>query len=565
MQRHRTKRAKTGHETVARRGKKPPRRVPIATSTGDLALGQSGDPRSLQAIVHELHDQRATLRDAQAALERSRNRYAELFDFAPVGYVVLDEQGVIENVNLTAAQMLGVGRVYASGLPFMLFVAETEHRTLMAHLRACREHGGAETACHMRPRSRAPFPVRLASRASAHGRGPGLSFYTAIIDLSEQERAAVERERIVRERESAASEKEAKDRFIAQLSHELRTPLTPVLLALGTLERSSLLPESLRPRVEMIRRNILHEKRLIDDLLDVTRIARGTLALTLDTVDLHQLVNDVVERCTEPARRAQVDLVVLLEARGHHVNGDATRLRQVVLNLLDNAIRSAPGGRVIVHSSDTATGVRLSVRDTGVGIPADLLPHIFRPFEQGPAGRAPRGGLGLGLTISAGIVEAHHGTIDAASPGTEQGATFTVELPTAAPAETSEPQSPIVTPVRPLHVLVVEDDQDTGTAVREILRMHGHHVILATTLREALAVPSNDFELVVSDIGLPDGTGFELMAALRNGRASVRGIALSGYGTEGDRRDSRSAGFDCHLTKPVDPAQLLEELGRLTA
>jgi PAS domain S-box-containing protein len=384
-------------------------------------------------------------------------------------------------------------------------------------------------------------------------------------DVTEQRRA----EREAREaREAAESANRAKDAFLAALSHELRTPLNPVLMAATALEADPRWPPDLRDELRMIRRNVELEARLIDDLLDLTRITQGKMSFHLEMVDAHAKIRHAVEICRGEARAKQLRLDLELRARRHRVRADAARLQQVVWNLVKNAVKFTPeGGSVTVRTEDAgADTLRITVADTGVGIEPDLLPRIFAAFEQGgPATTRRFGGLGLGLAISRAIVEAHGGTLSASSPGPGRGATFCVELggatdpdaeaAAAAPAEEAGP-------ARPLRVLLVEDHADTARVLARLLSRAGHEVTtasgVAAALERASAVP---LDLLICDLGLPDGSGLEVMRRLR----PLPGIALTGYGMEQDVRRAHEAGFLAHLTKPVDFAELDSAIRRVAA
>ncbi|HYG64091.1 MAG TPA: ATP-binding protein [Thermoanaerobaculia bacterium] len=377
-------------------------------------------------------------------------------------------------------------------------------------------------------------------------------------------------------REAAEAASRAKDRFLATLSHELRTPLTPLLLTVQALQTDRRMPDELRPGLERMRRNVEREARLIDDLLDLTRIARGKVPLQCEVVDVHILLRHALDTCTAEAPGSRAEVVLEPLAGRSQVWADAARLEQVFWNLISNALKfTGPEGRVVVRTSNDSQGcVRVEVCDTGVGIEPDLLPHIFNAFEQG-GGQVTRrfGGLGLGLAISKSLVDLHKGTLQAASDGKGGGAVFTVTLrplehPEARVAAGPEPGTEDAEP--PLHLLLVEDHADTADALAALLRGRGHRVTLAGSLATALeraAAAQLDGEpvidLVVSDLGLPDGTGYDLMRELVD-RYGLRGIALSGYGMEDDLQKSEEAGFDTHLTKPVSLEALEQAIRQVT-
>ncbi len=370
------------------------------------------------------------------------------------------------------------------------------------------------------------------------------------------------------------------------MSHELRTPLTPVLATVTAMADDPATPEGLRPVLEMIRRNVALEARLIDDLLDLARIDRGTLCLKRELVDAHELVDRVIAICRDDLERGALRLIVDLSAADHHLDADPIRLQQVLWNLLKNAIKFTPaGGTVTVRSfngvpadggcdagqhdgvnGDSPSAARMpclliEVSDTGIGIEPELLPRVFDVLEQG-ASLATRsfGGLGLGLTISRSIALQHGGHLAAASPGKGMGATFTVEMPAVAVAAGSAQKRPAPPLDEPelrgagprMRILLVDDNADTLKSLARLFGMRGYLVQSANSLRSALAIAAEtEFDVLVSDIELPDGNGLELMSRLRDIRV-VPAIALSGFGAREDVEQSLAAGFALHLVKPID-------------
>lgn len=373
----------------------------------------------------------------------------------------------------------------------------------------------------------------------------------------------------------------AKDQFLAMLSHELRTPLTPVLAAAGVLENDPRIPEDAREDLRMIRRNVAIQSRLVDDLLDLTKLERGKLLLDAEELEMAALLKEtaaiVAADLDAKDQRLDVDLGGV---NGAVVNGDGARLQQVFWNLLKNAVKfSPPKGRI----GFTARAVEspqprivVEVTDSGVGIDADNLDRIFRPFEQVVAHgkqRSGDAGLGLGLAIAKAIVDLHHGTIRAESTGVGQGATFVVELPLV-PVSQLQVKSPqprqcgvkAAMVEGALRILLVEDHGDTGRILARLLRNAGYLVEYSETAAGALERAANArFDLVISDLGLPDASGLELMPKLQAQQPWMRGICLSGYGMEDDLQACRDAGFAEHLTKPVDMQRLHAAIGRVTA
>ena len=366
----------------------------------------------------------------------------------------------------------------------------------------------------------------------------------------------------------------AKDDFLAALSHELRTPLTPVLLTANAMAVDPSLPADLRGDLEMIRRNVELEARLIDDLLDLTRITRGKLQIAAKATDVHEMLALALDICQSDTNAKRLRFATRLDATYHYVSGEAVRLQQIFWNLVRNAVKFTPGqGTITVTTKNVPRGggggggsggngakkgspdIVITVADTGIGIDGEALGRIFRAFEQGSGDITRRfGGLGLGLTISKRLVELHGGTVAAASRGANAGATFTVTLPTIPTpvgAAATLPAAPS-RPRRALKILLVEDHDDTRRNMTRLLTALNHSVVSAHDAASAMKQAEEErFDLVVSDIGLPDESGLELMKKLRE-RYQLRGICLSGYGMEEDIARSRAAGFSEHLTKPIN-------------
>jgi PAS domain S-box-containing protein len=412
-------------------------------------------------------------------------------------------------------------------------------------------------------------------------------------DVTEERRHEDERESLLAAEQAARAEAEsanrAKDRFLAVLSHELRTPLTPVLIAASSLleQGDHALDPNTRSVLEMVRRNVELESRLINDLLDVSRISRGRLVLDLETVDVHRAIRDCVEICRDETFVAGLEVVLDLAAGDHHVKGDHARLMQVVWNLVRNAARFTPGGGTLeIRTSNTPApgdervdgpggpgpdrSLVVEFADTGIGIDPAIRDRIFEPFYQGDTDVRRRSeGLGLGLAISRSIAEAHGGCLSLRSPGPGHGSTFRLELRTA-PAEATTPPEPIRPPSSPpgcfgLNVLLVEDNQETLRYLTSVLQQRNYRVVPVDCVSAARAAAGKArFDLLISDIELPDGTGHELMRGLGGG-GSLPGIAISGFGSEEDLRDSARAGFADHLTKPIDLNRLESAIRRVTS
>jgi signal transduction histidine kinase/CheY-like chemotaxis protein len=399
-----------------------------------------------------------------------------------------------------------------------------------------------------------------------------LQLWTAALTITAMAIAAAITERnrgqaaIEQQKEAVEAANRTKDNFLAMLSHELRTPLTPVLAAVDNLECNGPHSPESKSSLAMIRRNVELESQLIDDLLDLTRIAKDKLQLRFGPLDVHEVINNVVEICRPEAQARNLQLHLNLRAGGHYVLGDAAKFQQIVWNLLKNAIKfTADNGEITISSSNPEPQLLgIAVHDTGIGIAPEIMNRIFDPFEQGERAFQRRyGGLGLGLAISKSLVQAHGGTLVARSEGRDRGSTFILTMKTVSQPprimKLTEPPSE----GRPLRILLVDDHQDTCTALERLLVRRGHLVAAAHDVRSAMeAAARNPFDLLISDIALPDGTGTELMSYLR-AISRIPGIAISGFGMNGDIEKSIEAGFAEHLVKPVKMENLEAAIDRV--
>ena len=367
-------------------------------------------------------------------------------------------------------------------------------------------------------------------------------------------------------------EHDRKDEFLAMLAHELRNPLAPITMAAAVLRHPATRPEAQRPLLDTIHRQVAQMSRLIEDLLDVSRVSRGRIGLRLARVDLREVVQAAVEAVQPLTSARRHQLTVSVPDAALVVEGDSTRLTQVLSNLLNNAAKyTDAGGRIALSLRRQGEQAVVEVADDGVGIPQALLERIFDLFMQAPAAldRA-HGGLGIGLTLVRKLVELHGGRVAAESEGQGRGSTFRVSLPLAPsrqrPLPVEEPEDAIrMAGAASLRILVVDDNRDAADSLAEMLRLRGHVVVVAYSAEQALAAVAPDraaevgaaaFQLIVLDLGLPGMDGFTLAATLRARLPAVRLVALTGYGSEQDRTRTRESGFDEHQVKPLSERDL---------
>jgi len=395
--------------------------------------------------------------------------------------------------------------------------------------------------------------------------GRPLYRYGNLRDITERKR---HEQRLEEAEERLREEARRKDAFLAVLSHELRNPLAPIRNAVHLIARQDPPPE-VAAACAIAQRQLAHLTRLVDDLLDLARIARGQVQLQRADLDLAAILRTVVEDYRAVLAEQGLTLESNLPAAPVPVQADATRLVQVISNLLSNAIKFTPsGGRIRVEAGARGPEAWLRIQDDGVGIAAGLLPSLFDPFRQSKeaVGRSGQG-LGLGLALARGFAELHGGALAARSDGPGRGAEFTLTLPLAGALGQGQREGPRPDPGRPRRILVVEDLVDAAIALKMLLELAGHSVAVAHDGAAALAgVDAFGPDLVLCDIGLPgELDGYQVARTLR---AGPRGqelilVAMTGFGTREDRDQALRAGFDAHLTKPVDPETLAPMIARL--
>ena len=519
----------------------------------------------LKVTVEELHVYEAELEIQNEELiasrtqtEESRKKYFRHFDLAPVGLLRLNHQGIILEANILGAQMLGVNRALL-GRTTRSFLAHVSLESLGAfkqHLELALGSSKMEM-CELELRTIADIRtfVRMQSVAS-RGDGDTLDLYTTLTDLTERREIEhkLDLQKLIAD--AAVAEKEL---FFAMLSHELRTPLTPLLALVGELSSTPGRSADDLAALTIMRRNLDLEIHLVDDLLDLTRVTSGKLDLQFDATNLDLCLANAIEVCREDIANKWLDLHLDLIEGPVFVRGHASRLEQVFWNLIKNAVKftSSPDKLTITMSRELPDTVTIEVRDTGIGLNPWSLSRIFAPFFQVENALKHRaGGLGLGLAICKSIVEAHGGTLVALSEGMGQGSSFRVGLPTIAPAGAAA-HPKIQTPAQPLHreglrLLLIEDHADTRQVLTRLLRRRGYEVQSAGSAAEArTCCEGGTFDLLITDISLPDTTGYEMLKELAAAHG-MHGIAMSGFGSAGDRAKGEEAGFLEYLVKPVD-------------
>ena len=506
------------------------------------------------------------------SLELQRQKELLSVTLSSIGDCVLvtDNEGRITFMNPVAEEVTGWRLSEALGRP-----ATEVFRILNEHTRApvespvdkvIREGVIVGLANHtlLIRKDGSEIPIDDSGAPIRDGQGGIRGIVLVFRDFTQQKRAEQE---VLAAKDAAETANKAKDQFLAMLSHELRTPLTPVLATLNLWEASEEIPPALRADVGMLRRSVELEARIIDDLLDLTRIARGLLSFSPENTDVHSVIEFLVGLSQSELQIKVLKLALKLDAPRHHVHTDAARLQQVLWNVLRNAVKfTDQGGAItIITSNDAQDRLDITFHDTGIGMTPDTLSKLFIPFEQAdPTMNRRYGGLGLGMAISNALVDLLDGEIRAESPGLGLGSTFTITFPTVDPATNgSEPTSASRKSQDKVRLLLVEDHGDTARALARLLENRGFTTKTAPSIATALeAIGREDFDLFLCDLGLPDGTGIDFIGKVRETRKTPA-IALTGFGMQEDIERAQKAGFDAHLTKPVNLQKLEATMWRL--
>jgi PAS domain S-box-containing protein len=509
------------------------------------------DDRSTKSALHQAAEQFRILVD-------SVEEYA-IYMLDPTGKVVTWNAGAQKIKQYTAEEI--IGKNFACFYTAEDVAAEKPQRNLReAALRGHIRDQGLRVR-----KDGSTFHAEVVITALRDAKGSIRGYSKVTRDITEQIRSReFEAEKIAAEKAS-----KAKDDFLAALSHELRTPLTPALAAATYLEdNAAKLPPEFVEDVQIIKRNVRLQARLIDDLLDLTRITRGKLRLDVESCDAHTIIRNAIETASSAIAAKKLKLSIKFRAKEHHILADCTRLQQVFWNLINNAVKfTPPGGQIAIRTSNDDRGhFQFEVTDNGIGIEPERLASLFTPFEQAdPSVTRQFGGLGLGLAISKHLVSLHDGTIEAESRGRSFGATFKVTLD-AIPegvGKTGTDSRALKDSVKPLRILLVEDHRDTRHTLSRLLTHFGHQISVADNTRSALEImASQEFDAVLCDIGLPDGSGYEVISQAKRKRP-IKTVAITGFGTDEDLRRSKEAGFDFHIVKPIDFHELRNVLDQV--
>lgn len=551
----------------------------------------------LQVAEEEMRQQNEELLSVRDALESERHRYLDLFEFAPDAYLVTTREGTIREGNEAAAKMFEIARRFLIGKPLTNYIMDEQRQAVRSELNSLTTEDRIieiEARLQVRSGKRIDAAIKIAPINDLQGKLTGLRWL--VRDITGRKQAEEEIKALNTQLERRVAEAEAanrgKDEFLATLSHELRTPLNAILgwthILSTHLDDHAIAAQA----IEVIERNAITQARLINDILEVSRIITGKLSLNLRPVKIAPIIEAAIEaaRPGVDAKAIKLDVAVCTDAC--QIRGDASRLQQVVANLLSNAVKFTPeGGRVSVALNRAGASCELTVSDTGQGISPDFLPFIFDRFRQADSASTRRhGGLGLGLAIVRSIVKLHGGTVQATSPGEGHGANFIINLPLMAEnhlADSREQEQeeaedhPVANEfyhsLEGLRIIVVDDEPDAREMLSVLLTQAGASVITAGSCAETLALIAGDVEVwfgarpdvLIADIAMPGGDGYDLIRSLREmegGRGGrLPAIALTAYASEEDRARVLSADFQMHIAKPVRMSDLTAAIALIAA
>jgi PAS domain S-box-containing protein len=551
----------------------------------------SGAIVGVSKIARDITDQRRAMRELAAQQEWFRVTLSSIGD----AVIAADVDGRVNYMNTVAERLTGWTLPEATGQPLgsvFRIVNEATRAAVESPWALVMRSGqtvGLANHTILCARNGTEVPIDDSGAPIRDRDGRIIGVVLVFRDVTERRRRdaerraeTAERDRLLESERAARAEAErasrVKDDFVAMVSHELRTPLNAILGWTELMMRNGSDPAMMTRGLEVVARNTRVQAQLISDLLDISRISSGKLRLDFQAVDLATIIDDALDTVQHTADAKQIAIRRHVDRSVGAVAGDPARLQQIIWNLVSNAIKFTPeGGRVDVALRGGETSAEITIADSGVGIAPEFLPHVFERFQQADGTMTRRyGGLGLGLTIVKHLVERHGGTVSASSEGEGRGATFVIVLPSAALSRaqarthdrSTAPASRVA--LDGVRILVVEDEPDTRTFLTQLLRANGAEVVEAGTAADALEVfPSAIPDILLSDIGLPQVDGYDLIRRIRQLGVTAGGglpaIALTAYVSSEDRTRALRAGYQTHLAKPVEPAELLATVASFAA
>ena len=513
------------------------------------------------------------------ALDTVKQTYDRFFERVPLGLYRLDPSGGIIEANSTLMQTLGASRIQ----DLLMQNLANYHLDTAAYFQwqqqLTKEKAVENWEGQIRTLDNRLIWVSHKAIAVTDSKNKVVCYEGAIADITANKQAELERITLLKRERQAKEEAEKlnriKDEFLATLSHELRTPLNSIVGWIQLIRGGNLSQAQFDRAIKVIDRNAYAQNQLIEDLLDVSCIIRGTMSLELQPGDLTQVLTSSIDTVRPTATAKQIQLQTQLPTQNIEINLDAERLQQVFWNLLINAVKFTPvGGLVTIEAITEGDKVIIKITDTGQGIAADTLPYVFDRFRQAETKSSTRtqGGLGLGLAIVRHLVEIHGGQVTADSAGLGQGSTFTIELPllTARPGDRLDDATDSLSSLPSLAgltLLIVEDEADAREMITLTLEQCGAKVIVANSVKQAWnQYQQHQLDAIISDISMPLEDGYQLIKQIRNSQnnqSQIPAIALTAYARESDRQQALQAGFDLHVSKPINPFELLQSLTQL--
>ncbi|MFZ1025751.1 MAG: response regulator [Limnoraphis robusta] len=528
------------------------------------------------------------LRESQERLERLRveetlrqtdDLLRAIVDASPVGIITLNPQKKVIAWNIASERIYGWQSQEVINQALPVIPPEEQNQFDRLFQQALQNHTLTNYEFQHLGKNKDLIEISVSLAPLHNALGNVCGVVMTAIDITARKRIEAERFNLLKREQTARAEAEAanrvKDEFLAVLSHELRTPLNSILGWITLIQRGKLNKVTFDQALEVIERNASLQTQLIEDLLDISRISRGKLSLSIDSVNLIELMQTTAETLRPAADAKSISMELFLDSSVGIIMGDANRLQQIFWNLFSNAIKfTSPNGSVTVRLKKTEDSyAQIQVIDSGIGIEPNFLPYVFEYFRQADASTTrSQGGLGLGLAISRHLVELHGGTIDVESQGKGKGTTFTVMLPIQVMQSDGDQPDKLIDnglSLQDVKIMVVEDQADARELIRLILEQQGAQVIEASSSKQALEIIKESIpDVLISDIGMPDEDGYSFLKKVRSlpqdKGGNIPALALTAYTKEEDRQQAIAAGFQMHLGKPLDITELLQAVFQLS-
>ncbi|MEA5519176.1 response regulator [Limnoraphis robusta] len=528
------------------------------------------------------------LRESQERLERLRveetlrqtdDLLRAIVDASPVGIITLNPQKKVIAWNIASERIYGWQSQEVINQALPVIPPEEQNQFDRLFQQALQNHTLTNYEFQHLGKNKDLIEISVSLAPLHNAQGNVCGVVMTAIDITTRKRIEAERFNLLKREQTARAEAEAanrvKDEFLAVLSHELRTPLNSILGWITLIQRGKLNKVTFDQALEVIERNASLQTQLIEDLLDISRISRGKLSLSIDSVNLIELMQTTAETLRPAADAKSISMELFLDSSVGIITGDANRLQQIFWNLFSNAIKfTPPNGSVTVRLKKTEDSyAKIQVIDSGIGIEPNFLPYVFEYFRQADASTTrSQGGLGLGLAISRHLVELHGGTIDVESQGKGKGTTFTVMLPIQVMQSDGDQPDKLIDnglSLQDVKIMVVEDQADARELIRLILEQQGAQVIEASSSKQALEIIKESIpDVLISDIGMPDEDGYSFLKKVRSlpqdQGGNIPALALTAYTKEEDRQQAIAAGFQMHLGKPLDITELVQAVFQLS-